>query len=213
MELSGVGTSAAKRRRERPLRSWWRHECQSVRMALTPAAHHSAEKVAAGGTHSGLRAQTTVSAGRPDVFEDPKPQVRAATVGYVAAAAPLLAQPVLVGGDTLDTAVVQFLLAQTLLMYQREEVKVAKEEAEEKAMGETKLKAMKEAEFEEKMLIIKRKMRDGLPCTPGRESAWRCWIGITSKFLLVLLWEEEEEEEEAEKEDEAVILKFSDIAQ
>ena len=66
-------TSATKRRRERRLRSWWRHECQSVRMALTAGAHHSAEKVAAGGTNSGLRAQTTVSAGRLGVLEEPEP--------------------------------------------------------------------------------------------------------------------------------------------
>ena len=43
------GASAARRRRERRLRSWWRHECQSVRMALTAATHHSAAKVVAGG--------------------------------------------------------------------------------------------------------------------------------------------------------------------
>ena len=33
---------------ERRLRSWCRHEQQSVRMALNAAAHHSAAKVAAG---------------------------------------------------------------------------------------------------------------------------------------------------------------------
>ena len=35
MEVGGAGTSAAKRRRGRRLRSWWRHEAQSVR-ASTP---------------------------------------------------------------------------------------------------------------------------------------------------------------------------------
>ena len=45
---------------------------------------------------------------RPGVLEEPEPQVRAATVGHVAAAGPLLAQPVLGGGDTLDAAAVQF---------------------------------------------------------------------------------------------------------
>ena len=85
MEDGGAGTSAAKRRRQRRLRSWWRHECQSVRMALNAAAHHSAEKVAAGEKNSGLRAQTSFSAGRPGVLEEPEPQGGAVTDGYVAA--------------------------------------------------------------------------------------------------------------------------------
>ena len=54
---------AAWRRRERRLRSWWRHEQQSVAMALSAAAHHSYDKVAAGVTHDGLRAQKTDRAG------------------------------------------------------------------------------------------------------------------------------------------------------
>ena len=56
-------TSAAKRRRERRLRSWWRHEQQSVAMALSAAAHHSFDKVAAGEKNVGLRAQKTDRAG------------------------------------------------------------------------------------------------------------------------------------------------------
>ena len=48
---------AAWRRRQRRLRSWWRHEQQSVAMALSAAAHHSFDKVATGETYFGLRAQ------------------------------------------------------------------------------------------------------------------------------------------------------------
>ena len=54
---------AAWRRRQRRLRSWWRHEQQSVAMALSAAAHHSYDKVAAGVKYDGLRAQTTDRAG------------------------------------------------------------------------------------------------------------------------------------------------------
>ena len=44
-------------------------------MALTAAAHHSAEKVAADVKDAGLRAQTMVSAGqRPGVLTEPEPQ-------------------------------------------------------------------------------------------------------------------------------------------
>ena len=50
---------SAWRRRQRRLRSWWRHEQQSVAMALYAAAHHSFDKVAAGEMYDGLRAQKT----------------------------------------------------------------------------------------------------------------------------------------------------------
>ena len=53
---------AAWRRRQRRLRSWWRHEEQSVAMALSAAAHHSYDKVAAGAKND-LQAQTTDRAG------------------------------------------------------------------------------------------------------------------------------------------------------
>ena len=66
-------------------------------MALNAAAHHSTEKVAAGEECSGLRAQTTFSAGRPGVLTELEPQGRAVTVGYVAAPVPLLAVPLLAG--------------------------------------------------------------------------------------------------------------------
>ena len=54
---------AAWRRRQRRLRSRWRHEQQSVAMALCAAAHHSFDKVAAGEKYDGLRAQKTDRAG------------------------------------------------------------------------------------------------------------------------------------------------------
>ena len=54
---------SAWRRRQRRLRSWWRHEQQSVAMALSAVAHHSFDKVAAGDAHHGLRAQKTDRAG------------------------------------------------------------------------------------------------------------------------------------------------------
>ena len=54
---------SAWRRRQRRLRSLWRHEQQSVAMALSAAAHHSFDKVAAGETYVGQRAQKTDTAG------------------------------------------------------------------------------------------------------------------------------------------------------
>ena len=88
-----VGTSAAKRRRERRLRSWWRHEAQSVRAAVTTVLHHScdvgretynvlrhqkmttAREEVVDVTHSSLRAQKTPPPGaRPGYLTDPEPQ-------------------------------------------------------------------------------------------------------------------------------------------
>ena len=130
MRVNGelVGATPARRRRERRLRSWWRHEALSVAAALATARHHSAgpevvtrregqpEEVDVE-QHDGLRAQTTPPPGtRPGVPLDPGPPVvGAVTVGYVAAPGPLLAPPVLAGGDGLDEWTLAFLVQQTLL--------------------------------------------------------------------------------------------------
>ena len=97
--------SNARRRRERRLRSWWRHEAQSVAAALSAARHHSAgprEKVVTrrevrqeGEVHEendGLRAQTTPLSGvRPAHLPEVAAPQAAVTVGYVAAGDPSLA--------------------------------------------------------------------------------------------------------------------------
>ena len=58
MMAGGDSGSAAKRRRERRLRSAWRHEQLSVAMALAGAAHHSAQPNAAlRGQKPGTRAK------------------------------------------------------------------------------------------------------------------------------------------------------------
>ena len=133
MEDGGAGTSAAKRRRQRRLRSWWRHECQSVRMALNAAAHHSAEKVAAGEKNSGLRAQTSFSARRPGVLEEPETQGGAVTDVYVAASVPSLAVPLLAGaaGEVVDSSTLRFLAAAALYSRKLKEEEVRKREEEE----------------------------------------------------------------------------------
>ena len=59
MSLHGEHGSACRRRQRRPLLSWWRHEQQSVAMALSAAAHPSFDKLAAGEKCCGLRAHKT----------------------------------------------------------------------------------------------------------------------------------------------------------
>ena len=81
--MAGRDTRDGRRRRERRLRSWLRHERQTVAMELAAALHRSRDG----------RGQTTASPGtRPTVLKEPEAQVAAVTVGYVAAGAPLLAQ-------------------------------------------------------------------------------------------------------------------------
>ena len=60
--MDGESTGSARRRRERRLRSWWRHERMSIAAALVEATHHSAPRSGWPGTHQALRGQTTTSA-------------------------------------------------------------------------------------------------------------------------------------------------------
>ena len=61
----GAGTSAS-RRRQRRLRSWLRHERQTVAMELAAALHHS-RNARSNAVHEALRRQKTASSGtRPD---------------------------------------------------------------------------------------------------------------------------------------------------
>ena len=141
MMASGQPSGAAQRRRQRRLRSWWRHEQQSIAAALAAAMHHSAQQ------NGALRSQRTATRAREEAGSEtyyaprgPKtlppgvrpaplaevagPQVMAATGGYVAARAPLLAVSSLRGADGVDDTAVKYLL--------RVELKKKKEEEEER---------------------------------------------------------------------------------
>ena len=140
-----------------------RHEQQSIRMALATAMHHSFKVHTENGAprsqttatraregevheqHDGLRAQKRpLPATRPaPLAEVAGPQVRAATVGYVAAAgAPLLVVPSLGGGDAIDDTSVHFLLEMALLspaeveQLRRAEKRKLAREKEEKELEE-----------------------------------------------------------------------------
>ena len=87
-----AGSGSARRRRERRLRSWLRHERMTVRMELAAALHHSAFKGAMFETHDAPRSQKTVNSKReaelfslfeeelggtrPDRLSDVRPQER-----------------------------------------------------------------------------------------------------------------------------------------
>ena len=88
-------------------------------MALAESNHHAVP-----------RGQKMARAGRvereenyePRLLDPPLPQT-AATVGYVAAAGPLLVVPSLAGGDSVDGTALRFLLKQTLALQKEEEEK------------------------------------------------------------------------------------------
>ena len=69
MAARDAGTSAAKRRRERRLRSWWRQERMSIAAALAEALHHSSgtrpskydTRVVEDSQHGAVRGQTTAT--------------------------------------------------------------------------------------------------------------------------------------------------------
>ena len=87
-----AGSGSARRRRERRLRSWLRHERMTVRMELTAALHHSAFRGAGPETYDAPRSQKTVNSKReaelfslfeedlggtrPDRLSDVRPQER-----------------------------------------------------------------------------------------------------------------------------------------
>ena len=104
--------------------------------------------------------------------------MRAATVGYVAAAGPLLVPPVLGGGDTLDDATVSFLLAQSLLERQElEEMVAAAKRREEVRLLRKEAKAVREVllQKERKMAMIDRLVDAGSPVPADDLAEWQVW--------------------------------------
>ena len=64
------GSSAARRRRERRLRSWLRHERMTVRMDLAAALHHSSFRGAGPVTYDAPRSQRTANSREDSVYFD-----------------------------------------------------------------------------------------------------------------------------------------------
>ena len=128
MEVDGAGTSSARKRRERRLRSWLRHERMTVALELAAATHHSSPK---GGwpdtTHDAPRGQKTASSAgaHPGVLKELEVLVGAVTVGYVAAPVPFLSSPTLAdaAAETVDARTVKYFLKAALRRREEEERK------------------------------------------------------------------------------------------
>ena len=148
MAESNVRPSAggvAGRRRERRLRSWWRHEQQTIRLALAAATHHSAQQNAAPrgpktgfrareveeqGTYVSLRVQKAPSPEeRPGLLAEPGPQRSHRSRRHFSSDTHLtLGLPVLAGasGEVVDASTLAFLTRAVL-----EEKRKAEEEEQE----------------------------------------------------------------------------------
>ena len=75
----------------------------------------------------------------------------------------------------VDATTVSYLLSVALAVKKEEEEK--EKEVKEKEAEEVKAREERKAKFEEKMLVINRRVRDGA-ATPPEEAAWRRWMGI-----------------------------------
>ena len=149
-ELAG---GAAQRRRERRLRSWLRHERQTVAMVLAEACHHSSgsfpptlkeRRMAGQDAYEALRGQRTARTAGLHPNELVEPGVQGRLVAHSrpgCGGAPSPSLPHLAGGDTLDDTSVHFLLEMALL---------SPEEVEQLREAERRKLAREEKEKEEK---------------------------------------------------------------
>ena len=121
------------RRRQRRMRSWWRHEQVSIAAAVATALHHSAQR----GGGVARRPTGTEDSGnkgtRPGVLKDPQPQLLDAVLAYRAAGEPSVATPLLaaLAAEGIDSSSLRFLTASALKARREEEEKLKREEQEE----------------------------------------------------------------------------------
>ena len=148
MSTACVDTAtAAARRRQRRLRSWLRHERMTVAMTLAEKLHHTSrgQKLARVGeevvhdAHDALRGQKTPPPGvRPGSLCDPGPQRSDRTVRRSSGEVPLLAVPVLAGGDGVDGTALSFLVRRAVEDRKREKEEKEKEKARKKKVAQEK---------------------------------------------------------------------------
>ena len=147
------------------MRSWAKHERQTVARALAEALHHSAPR----------RPKTARAGVRPGVLEDPGPRRETEHEQHAAPRGlkppspgePSLATPVLAGQATkrMDSATLRFLTASALRRTKKEEEEQAK---------------VKRKEEERRMKRINEMVRFELPVSIEEREAWRRWIASSS---------------------------------
>ena len=182
MSLHVDGVGSAKRKRVQRLRSWLRHEQQTVAIALAENLHHSTQRVTE--PHNVPREPTKASAREGevreayDVLREQKPPLpgerpaplsevagplAAVTVGNVAAEAPSLVVALVAAHDGLDQVTVHFLLQQSLL---------ARAEEEEEAREQVELRQLEGA-----VSLAEVRLLDELAGQPWRPAFLDCHAG------------------------------------
>ena len=143
-------------------------------MELATALHHSAQRVEGPSegevhaNHDGLRAPLPGT--RPSLPLEPEPQVRAATVGDVAALEPLLSAPLLAdtAAETVDVNTVHFFLKDALK--QLKERRNMEAEEEERWMAQVRAMTVLSRRLPRKR---KKKRKRKLPCSSSHSSLGR----------------------------------------
>ena len=143
---------------------------------MPPSGGGNSRQKVEGDTYEGPRAQKTVRAtgARPGVLQDPEPP----TIGYVAVPGPLLAAPVLAGGDGPDASALAFLVRQAVLA--QEEMKRVKEE-EARRRQEERLEAQGAEEWAE--LVDERTGKTYFFNPQMNATTWTLPAGSTSSSL------------------------------
>ena len=210
-ELSGQPSGAARRRRERRLRSMLRHEQQTVRMALAAALHHSAgpkekvemqqngaprgQKTAAKAreveeqaAHDDLRAQTAPPPGvRPGSLAEPGPQRSDRSLRRSSGQTPLLGVPSLADApaEAIDGRTLRYLLKANLARKKYEEEEEEEKRYQERA-AETRRRAQALLDHEEEKRLL-----DPLPILRFAalivdNGSGMCWLVFLVTIHLVL---------------------------
>ena len=150
--MAAERVGAAKRRRDRQLRAFRRHELLTVRMELAAALHHSAQRVEAPReveeheTYVGLRAQMPPPPGtRPAALREPGLQLVVEHAASPCSSWVPLSSPALGGDCSLDRATVSFIVHMA--------VEAQAELDRRKRREEEEAKKAKEAKESEKQLL------------------------------------------------------------
>ena len=83
-DVARAGPTSARRRRERRIRSFFRHEQLAVQMAVVSAQHHSAQRCCSVATQTGDEVPATTAASPMVGYVDPAPVSPAPVFEYVA---------------------------------------------------------------------------------------------------------------------------------
>ena len=191
-DSSGQPSGAARRRRERRLRSMLRHEQQTVRMALAAALHHSAgpkekvemqqngalrgQKTAARAgeevvhdAHDALRGQKTPPPGvRPGSLAEPGPQRSDRSLRRSSGQTPLLGVPSLADApaEAIDGRTLRYLLKANLARKKNEEEEEERKYKERAAESSRRAQALLDHVASLPKRKRKKRKKKKLPRTP-----------------------------------------------